>query len=149
MLYSFTLPQYDDLREILYNAAVRAGAEVIFDSSVCLASPPSLSRPGPTTSTPHQRASVQLSDGTALEADLIIGADGQSSIVRSFVLEEPIKPKTTGTVAFTGNVPISKILEDDVISSMANTYVSWMGPRRCFFGKSPLLLVYRLLFITL
>jgi salicylate hydroxylase len=149
MIYLLTRPQHCDLHEILYNAAVDAGAKVIFDTRVCLASSPSLSGPSPTTHTSRERPSVQLSDGTVLEADLILGADGPSSTVRSFVLKQPIKPRETGTVAFSGNVPIRKILEDDLISNIANTYVTWMGPRRCFFGKSSLKIGCRLLFITL
>ena len=133
--------------EILYNAAVRAGAEVVFDTSVCLVSPP-LSSPGPETPS-RERPSVHLSDGLALEADLIIGADGQNSTVRPFVLGKALEPKITGTVAFTANIPISKILEDDVISSIATAYETWMGPRRCLFGKSPSPIRYLLLFITL
>jgi 2-polyprenyl-6-methoxyphenol hydroxylase-like FAD-dependent oxidoreductase len=84
------------------------------------------------------RPSVHLADGTVLEADLIIGADGQHSLVRSFVEEKQTKPKPTDTVVLSGNVPMEKILEDDILKneSVAYSWVYWMGPRRCFMGES-------------
>lgn len=148
MIYSFTQSQFSDLNDILYNAAVRAGAQVIFNTNVCSASPPSKSGRGPTAHTSRERPSVQLSDGTVLEADLIIGADGQHSTVRSSVLGKPVEPKRTGTIVLSGNLPMSKVLEDDVTSSLAHSRTYWMGTRRCFLGKSSPLIGCRLLFIS-
>ena len=75
-----------------------------------------------------------------LEADMIVGADGQHSTVRLSVEETRVKPKTTDTVAFTGSVPMRKILEDDILNqeSIAYSWVYWLGPRRCFMGESSL-----------
>jgi 2-polyprenyl-6-methoxyphenol hydroxylase-like FAD-dependent oxidoreductase len=91
-----------------------------------------------------------LSDGIVLEADLIIGADGQHSTVRlSFEEKENhVEPKATGTVVFTGNVPLRKILEDDILKgeSVAYSWVYWFGTRRCLMGGSALLVECRLSF---
>jgi salicylate hydroxylase len=66
--------QYSDLHRILYDAATRAGAEVIFNADVCLALPPAQGTSG-------GKSSVRLRDGTVLYADMIIGADGQHSTI--------------------------------------------------------------------
>ena len=80
---------------------------------------------------------MHLSDGIVLEADMIIGADGPHSTVRLCVQEEDAEPKTTGTIAFTGNVPMQKILEDDVLKTegFSYTWPYWLGPHRCFMGE--------------
>ncbi|KAI0255935.1 hypothetical protein BJV78DRAFT_1174599 [Lactifluus subvellereus] len=130
----FYMIRFSDLHDILYNAAVRAGAQVIFNTNVRSASPPSLSGLHSTAHTSRERPSVQLSDGTVLEADLIIGADGQHSTVRTSVLGTLVKPKRTGTIVLSGNVPMNKVLEDDVTSGLAHSRTYWMGSHRCFFG---------------
>jgi len=130
--------QYSDLQEILYTAAVRAGAQVIFDTEVSFAESFCPSKPSgsPPPSTSCERPSVHLSDGTVLETDLIIGADGQHSTVRSSIQENDVKPRRTGTIVLSGNVSMSDILEDDVLKtqSVAYSWVYWFGPRRCFMG---------------
>jgi salicylate hydroxylase len=87
-----------------------------------------------------------LSDGTVLEADMIIGADGQHSTVRLSVEEKQVKPKVTSTISFSGNVPMSRILEDDILKaeSVAYSWVYWLGPRRCFMGESSILITRHL-----
>ncbi|KAH9995423.1 hypothetical protein BJV74DRAFT_829949 [Russula compacta] len=131
--------RYSDLREMLYTAAVRAGSEVTFNANVSLVVPPSSSvtpDSSSSASSSYRKPSVHLSDGTILEADMIIGADGQHSTVRLSVQGRPIKPKVLGTVAFTGNVPTRKVLEDDILKTenVAYSYMYWLGPRRCFFS---------------
>jgi salicylate hydroxylase len=137
----------------LYTAAVRAGAEVIFNAEVSSVSSPCSSETSDSsssTSPPCDRPSIQLSDGMVLEADLIIGADGQHSTVRLSLEEKEkhVKPKATGTVVFTGNVPMRKILEDDILKgeSVAYSWVYWFGTRRCLMGGSALLVECRLSF---
>lgn len=147
--------QFSDLQEILYAAVVRAGARVMFDTKVAFAEPPCPSEPSEgsdsSSSSPLcERPSVHLSDGSILETDLIIGADGQHSTVRSSIQEKAIKPRTTDTIVLSGNVPTRKILEDDVLKtqSVAYSWVYWFGPRRCFMGASSLLLGCRLSLTT-
>jgi 2-polyprenyl-6-methoxyphenol hydroxylase-like FAD-dependent oxidoreductase len=49
---------------------------------------------------------VHLSDGTILETDMIIGADGQHSTVRLSFQKKAVKPSSTGTVVLSANVPM-------------------------------------------
>ena len=93
---------------------------------------------------------MHLSDGTVLEADMIIGADGQHSTVRLSVEEKQVKPKTTGTLVLSGSVPMREILEDDILKteSVAYSWVYWLGPHRCFMGESSLQIGCHLSFTT-
>jgi salicylate hydroxylase len=118
--------QYSDLHRILYDAAIRAGAEVIFNADVRLASPPAQGT----------SASVQLRDGTVLHADMIIGADGQHSTVRTSVQRKRVVPQATETVVFTGHIPMNRLLEDDTLQAdkFAFSWVYWFGPRRAVLG---------------
>ena len=117
--------QYSDLHGIIYDAATRAGAEVIFNADVRLASPPP-------QGTSDGRPSVQLRDGTVLYADMIIGADGRHSTVRTSFQEKHVEPQATETVVFTGQIPLQRFLEDDKsrVDKIAYSWVYWLGPGR-------------------
>lgn len=54
---------------------------------------------------------VTLEDGGVLEADLVIGADGIHSVLRTVVLGEEIKPKPTGSSAYRLMLP-AEVLND-------------------------------------
>ncbi|KAI9438895.1 FAD/NAD-P-binding domain-containing protein [Lactarius psammicola] len=125
----FYMMRYSDLHQILYDAATRAGAEVIFNADVRLASPPARGKSG-------GKPSVQLRDGTVLHADIIIGADGQHSTVRTSVQEKRVEPQVTDTIVFTGHIPMKRLLEDDVLNAdkFAFSWVYWFGPRRACLG---------------
>jgi salicylate hydroxylase len=129
--------QYSDLREILYAATVRAGVQVIFDTNVSYVEPPCHSESSDDLPS-CDRPSVHLSDGTILETDMIIGADGQHSTVRLSFQGKVVKPRRTGTIVLSGNVPMRRILEDDVLKnhSIAYSWAYWFGPRRFFMGPS-------------
>ncbi|KAF8498591.1 FAD/NAD-P-binding domain-containing protein [Russula emetica] len=134
----FYLMRYSDLHEILYAAALRAGVQVIFDTKVAFAKSPCHSESSDDSSPlpSCDRPSVHLSDGTILETDMIIGADGQHSTVRLSVQGSVVKPRRTGTIVLSGSIPMRRLLEDDAlkIPSIAYSWVYWFGPRRCFTG---------------
>ncbi|KAI0272531.1 hypothetical protein BC834DRAFT_1038601 [Gloeopeniophorella convolvens] len=133
----FYMMRYSDLQEILYNAAVKEGAQVLFNSQVMSISPPSRkSGSDATAPSPGDKPSVQLSDGTVLVADMVIGADGPHSTVRSFVENTPVEPRQTGIVAFSGNLPIGKILEDEILRTeqFAFSWVYWFGSQQFVMG---------------
>jgi salicylate hydroxylase len=120
--------QYSDLHRILYDAAIRAGAEVRFNANIYLASPPAQGT----------SASLQLCDGTILHADMIIGANGQHSTVRSSIQGKCVEPQATETVVFTGHIPMNGLLDDDLLQAdkFAFSWVYWFGPCRVVLGGS-------------
>ena len=54
------------------------------------------------------RLKVRFKDGTSVDADLVVGADGVNSVVRDLILG-PEKPKYTGVVAYRSIFPTSRL----------------------------------------
>ncbi len=77
-------------------------------------------------------ARVQLADGTAHEARLVVAADGLHSTARArFVGDEPVN---SAYVAYRGAVPMEKVRENGI---SATDVVVYVGPR-CHFVQYPL-----------
>jgi salicylate hydroxylase len=68
------------------------------------------------------RVTARFDNGAAVEADLVIGADGIHSRVRT-LLFGPEKPRFTGCVAWRGMVPAERIAHLDIEVASHN----WMG----------------------
>ena len=70
-----------------------------------------------------QPAAVQFADGSALEADLVVGADGIHSAVRKSLFGADA-PRFTGCICWRGMAPIEAVPAD--INTADGTM--WMGP---------------------
>ena len=68
-------------------------------------------------------ATAEFADGMAATADLVIGADGIHSVVRSALFGESL-PSFSGTVAYRGRVPAAKVSG----LRIPNTSTKWWGP---------------------
>lgn len=73
------------------------------------------------------RVTLRFADGAEAEADIVVGADGIHSAVRT-ALFGPEAPRFTGCIAYRGLVPVERLghLGLEVTSS------NWMGPGRHF-----------------
>ncbi|KAF4962159.1 hypothetical protein FSARC_9733 [Fusarium sarcochroum] len=78
-------------------------------------------------------ATVKFEDGTSVSGDLVIGADGVSSIAREIVAGPDIKPFGSGKSAFRFMVPIDIIRSNEATKSFGDRegYMTmWMGDDR-------------------
>jgi salicylate hydroxylase len=75
----------------------------------------------------HDRVEASFQDGSIVEADAIIGADGIHSAVRSAILG-PESPRFSGNVAFRGLVPAARLAH----LGMEPKSNLWLGPNRHF-----------------
>jgi len=80
------MAQYNDLYSMLYDLAVSAGVTIIFNTEIISVSVDQV----------KQAPSAVLADGTILNADLIVGADGSQSVARGVV---------TGSAGREGGLP--------------------------------------------
>ncbi|KAI0821440.1 FAD/NAD(P)-binding domain-containing protein [Irpex lacteus] len=98
----FLLMKHEDVHRMVYHLALSAGAEIDFGVTVV------------SVSSGNPKPSVVLSTGEAIQADIVIGADGRCSIVRQVVCdyEEDETPLSTGTTVYSGTV-LAEQLKDD------------------------------------
>jgi len=95
----------------------------------------STSNAGPSSRT--LRPTVRLKTGEILHADVIIGADGQRSIVRRVVTDEEEGPKMTpiGLTMYTGCVPMTEVRKYPPLKQLADAgWLSWVGDGRLVLG---------------
>lgn len=122
--------QHRDLCDMLYTRAVSAGAEITFDSAIAAISPPSPAGPHPSHSSASAlgpQPSVTLASGDVVHADLIIGADGAQSLLRS-VVDEQCPGAYTGTTMYTGVVNAARAAADQHLREIVEIgHPIWMG----------------------
>jgi salicylate hydroxylase len=137
--------QHVDLLDILLRLASSAGARVRFGVTVESVEPAredpsqngttSTSIPGCSSRT--LRPTVRLKTGEILHADVIIGADGQRSIVRRVVTDEDEEPDVTptGLSIFTGCVQMTEVRKYPPLKQLADVgWTAWIGDGRAILG---------------
>lgn len=97
-----------------------------------------MSRPSDSTS----GVKLHFADGTEAEADVVLGADGIRSVVRSFVVEDSdneqasgkgekarglARAKFTNTIAYRGLVPVQKMKDIGMKVDLSLRPHCWIG----------------------
>ncbi|KDQ57417.1 hypothetical protein JAAARDRAFT_58039 [Jaapia argillacea MUCL 33604] len=102
----------------LHKIATEAGAKVRLGATIVSVNP--------------ETPSVTLASGETITGDILIGADGKTSIVRKTFLGGQDDRRSMGTVVYSGNIPASSIAEDPVLtefmSKSDSDMVVWAGP---------------------
>ncbi|TKA75621.1 hypothetical protein B0A55_04892 [Friedmanniomyces simplex] len=109
-----------DFQNILAKAALEEGVEIRFGHAV--------------TSIDAERGTMSLDDGTQLEADLIIAADGIRSRARSAI--SPVQAESYNEACFRAVVPKARMLQDpETARLMAGDFsMVWVGPGAAVLG---------------
>ncbi|OAP54380.1 hypothetical protein AYL99_11481 [Fonsecaea erecta] len=78
-----------------------------------------------------EKPSVTLQDGTVVEADLIVGADGMKSTCRRIMYEKlglVDKPTPTGDAAFRACIPVERVTDPELLDFVTKPLATrWMG----------------------
>ena len=90
----------------------------------------------------HQNGNtIYFSDGTSAETDLVIGADGIKSAVRSSILggnrEGGDNMVFTNTVAYRGLVPTETLKKAGIKTVLDNKPLCWVGQNRVSVFNAP------------
>lgn len=74
--------------------------------------------------------SVTTSQGKTFTADLIIGADGERSFIRSILHDRPCLPKPTGKLVYRLSVDLEKVHADIALHELfkPSSVHLWLGP---------------------
>ena len=86
------------------------------------------------------RPKVILEDGRTLWADIVIGADGPSSVVRKTVLDGDEDAEPSGYTAFGGTIPAEMIASDPELSKLLQSNEVRCLPPRSSERRSDLFL---------
>ena len=89
------------------------------------------------------RSNVTLSSGRILTADVVIGADGPTSIAREAVLGRKDDAEPEGMSMFGGTVPASEMLKDPVlrrwvVANDVSAFTTFVASRNLRYGLVPL-----------
>ncbi|SPQ25596.1 acde7633-ccef-48d4-adfa-3a9f8766258e [Thermothielavioides terrestris] len=83
-------------------------------------------------------ATVTLEDGSSFSGDLVLGADGVSSVTRKFVTQQDIKPFDSGKSAFRFMIPVAQIRANPATEK----FVQRDGYMRIWIDKDRRLVMY-------
>ena len=86
----------------------------------------------PDPPSPH----VVLASGEVVYGDIIIGADGVKSIVRTCIVQGPDAPAPTGDSAYRATMSTESMLKDPELKTLVDNPEStlWMGPNKHVVG---------------
>lgn len=76
------------------------------------------------------KTSILLEGGKTLDADLIIGADGERSFCRDSLLGHPDPPHPSGDIVFRTVIPVEKLQNDPALTGLIDPPAVhfWLGP---------------------
>ena len=114
----------------MHDRATASGAALSTNSAVSAVTSASASVDG--------KSKVVLANGDTISADIVVGADGIRSLVRSYVTGQPDRPIPTGDAAYRAVIDTDAMRRTgdreliDLIDQRETTV--WMGPQKHLVG---------------
>ena len=112
-----------DLQRLLHEGAVRAGVKILFGKQV--------------VDIDTDKGTFTLADGSKVESDLIVAADGIQSRARQFLPQTAnVKPTPHSQHVYRTVIPIERLAADPVTADLTTGRVSyiWAGPDCAVLG---------------
>lgn len=106
-----------DLRRIFHDRAVKLGARIMLGARV--------------SRVKFETSEVELISGQRLKGDLILGADGENSVCREWLLSQANSPRSSGDIVYRLAIPASRISSNPSIATLVDPprVFAWFGPK--------------------
>ncbi|KAG6810549.1 hypothetical protein H0H92_012629 [Tricholoma furcatifolium] len=118
----FLVAHYADFRKLLYETAVSFGADVRLGTRVAAIDP---------AKEPAGEATVTLESGEVLKADVVIGADGATGLIRTSILDGSPTPRQVHFVMYSTVISKKAIMSDPLLRGLYDrehvSMYSWFG----------------------
>ncbi|KAI4217660.1 MAG: hypothetical protein LQ351_000256 [Letrouitia transgressa] len=78
-----------------------------------------------------ETSEVELISGQRLKGDLILGADGENSVCREWLLSQANSPRSSGDIVYRLAIPASRISSNPSIATLVDPprVFAWFGPK--------------------
>ncbi|KAF5381767.1 hypothetical protein D9615_005435 [Tricholomella constricta] len=123
LMADFLFIQHGDLHSMLCEKAIHEGVQFRYNSNVVYVDPDTLS--------------VTLEGGEIVPADMVVGADGFNSLVRSTVIGKKVPETRERDVTLNFTIPIDLMREEEDLTSLTeNTdWAIWLGDSYMLHGS--------------
>ncbi|KAJ6504114.1 hypothetical protein C8R47DRAFT_1104293 [Mycena vitilis] len=123
LMAEFLFIQHGDLQSMILDLATRAGVEFRYNA--------------PVASVDCGNVSITLEDGECIYADLVVGADGPDSLVRTEILGKRVAGVPDGNMSLTMSIPVDEMCDDDDLRPLTedDNWWVWLGPDTMFHGS--------------
>ncbi|KAJ7228325.1 hypothetical protein GGX14DRAFT_538632 [Mycena pura] len=112
----FLVLQHNDLRRQLTSLCLAAGVDIKTGTAMNI------------KNVKEYQVHVTLENGSAVQGNIVIGADGHNSFVRSFVMPDNVEPENVAT-GVNISISMNRMLEHEEMRSLCeeNQFTLWMG----------------------
>ncbi|KAF8066743.1 hypothetical protein FPV67DRAFT_1364383, partial [Lyophyllum atratum] len=124
LMADFLFMQHGDLHSTLCEQAVQEGVQFRYNSNV--------------THVDSEAVSITLESGEQIVSDVVIGADGFNSLVRTSVIGEKVPETRERDVSLNFTIPTDRMREEEDLLSLAENpdqWAIWLGDRYMLHGS--------------
>ncbi|KAF9465928.1 hypothetical protein BDZ94DRAFT_1252593 [Collybia nuda] len=123
LMADFLFIQHGDLHSMLHEHAIQEGVQIRYNSKV--------------VHVDSEAVSVLLEDGERITSDVVIGADGFSSLVRTAVIGKEVPETRERDITLNFTIPTAVMKQDQDLKSLTNNtdWSIWLGDQYMMHGS--------------